>query len=261
MKASVLSSSIRRSMLSVRCSMFARGFTMIELLVAMAITSILMIALFSLVGQSTASFTQTQRAVNTLSQARAFIQFFDRELSTRLPSTPLIHETRAGGGVSAAERIAFVRAISPDEENADNPGDLHTSYYYVDYSVDMANAESPKLFRGILGASETQALISDSTSTPPFPPADPTTDEAIVPNVLGFEARPKYYAGDPAKAEDWTETSPEPASLIELTITFIDDSSAQRFRTRAEWDRLATSPRDSEKQLIRTFTRSIAIAK
>lgn len=246
-------------MLGVQRSMFARAFTMIELLVSMAITSILMLALFSLVGQSTAGYTRSQRAVNTLSQARAFIQFFGREISTRLPGTPLIHETGSGGGVPDSEKIAFIRAISADEEDASDPGDLNTSHYYVAYSADGANAESPKLFRGVLGAEDTQSLIA-AAGTPSFPPADPDSDEPIVPNVLGFMAKPKYYAGDPAIPEDWTASSPSPPSLIELTIRFIDDSSAQRFRTRAEWDRLATAPRENELQLIRTFTRTITIA-
>ena len=224
---------------------------MIELLVSMAITSVIMIVLFSLVGHSTDSYTQTQRAVNSVSQARAFMQFFGREISTRLPATPLMHETG---------EIAFVRAVSMDEENAENPGDLNTSYYYVDYSSDGTDEESPKLFRGVLNPIDTQSLIT-AGSTPPLPAAKPGTDEPIVPNVIGFEAKPKFYTGDPAKPEDWTTASPQPPSLIELTITFIDDSSAQRFRTRSEWSRLATSPRDNERQMIRTFTRSIALAK
>lgn len=236
------------------------GFTMIELLVSMAITSVLMLVMFSLVGQSTDSYTQTQRAVNTLSQARAFLQFFDRELSTRLPATRLIHEMGSGTGVAGTDRIAFVRAISIDEELAANPGDLNTSYYYVEYSGDGANAESPKLFRGVLGASETQALLT-AGGEPMFPTSKPATDEPIVPNILGFEARPKFFSGNPGIPEDWTASSREGHSIIELTIRFIDDSSAQRFRTRAEWDRIATSPRENEKQLIRTFTRTISIGK
>ena len=236
------------------------GFTMIELLVSMAITAVLMVALFSLVGESTAGYTRTQRSVNTLSQARAFIQFFGRELSTRLPGTPLVHETGNGGGVADSGKIAFIRAISPAEEDANDPGDLNTSYYYVAYSADGANAESPKLFRGTLGAEDTQTLLT-ATGTPAFPPADPALDEIIVPNTLGFEAKPKYYAGDPARPEDWTAASPSHPTLIELTIRFIDESSAQRFRTQAEWDRLATAPRDNELQLIRSFTRTISLAK
>ncbi|QTN32985.1 prepilin-type N-terminal cleavage/methylation domain-containing protein [Akkermansiaceae bacterium] len=234
------------------------GFTLIELLVSMAITSVLMLALFSLVGQSTASYTQNQRAVNAVSQARAFLQFFDRELSTRLPATRLIHETDPGS--SATDKIAFVRVISADEELAADPGDLNTPFYYVAFSADGADSESPKLFRGNLGAAETQALLTAGGS-PAFPDADPATDEPIVPNIIAFQARPKFLAGNPAAPQDWTDTSPERPSIIELSVSFIDDSSARRFRTRADWQRLATSPRDSELQLIRTFTRTIAIAK
>ncbi len=235
---------------------------MIELLVAMAVTSIIMLALLSLIGQTTSNYTETQRAVHTLSQARAFIQFFSREVSTRLPATPLVYEkgSAVGGGDPGADKIAFIRTISADEEDASHPGDLNTSHYYVAYSKDGTSGESPKLFRGVLKPAETQALLA-SADNPALPAADPARDEPIVHNVVGFEATPKYYVGDPAKPENWTTSSPAPPSLIELTIRFIDDSSAQRFRTRAEWGRLATAPRDSERQLIRSFTRTISIAK
>lgn len=231
---------------------------MLELLIAMAITSILMLALFSLVGQSTDSYTRTQRAVNTLSQARAFIQFFGREISTRLPGTPLIHEKGNGGGVESSEKIAFIRAVSNDEQQAATPGDLNLVSYRVAFSQDSPGFESPKLFRAARNPVETQ-IILETPGIPAFPADDPARDEPIVANVIGFTAKPRFRSG--AQLQDWTETSPAPPSVIELTVRFIDNSSAQRFRTRAEWDRLADSPRDQEIQLIRTFTRSIAIAK
>lgn len=234
---------------------------MIELLVAMAITSIIMVTLFSLVGQSTTSYTQTQRAVNSVSQARAFIQFFDREISTRLPGTPLLHESES------SDRLAFVRALTADESNDEDPGDLGTSIYYVDFSDDGTRGESPKLFRKNLGPEETQDLIEEG-STPAFPATDPSTDEQIIPNVLTFLATPMYRDSATGDLEEWDDTpdpitgeAKDPPSVIELSITFIADSSAQRFKTRSEWTRLTTSPRDSELELIRTFTRNIAIAK
>ncbi len=254
-------------MLDVQRSTFpkGRGFTLIELLVAMAITSIIMVTLFSLVGQSTTSYTQTQRAVNAVSQARAFMQFFDRELSTRLPGTPLIHMA-----ATPYDRIAFVRVLTGDEQAAfenppssatADPGDLGTCAYYVDFSPDIGNTESPKLFRKILGPKTTQESFLVTTGTPPFPPADPTTDEPIIHNILGFEARPQYRDPADGQLKDWTATTTEPPSLIMLEIRFIDDSSAQRYKTRAEWTRLSSAPRDNELQLIRTFTRNITIAK
>jgi len=233
---------------------------MVELLVAMSITSVIMVVLFSLVGQSTAGFTQTQRAVNTISQARAFIQFFGRELSTRLPDTPMIHEKGSGSGVGMSDKIAFVRTVSIDEQQSATPGDLNLVHYYVAFAQGGANTESPELFRGTMDPGETQAVLT-TPGTPSLPAADPLLDEPIVPNILSFTATPRFYAGSPPVLSDWTSTSTVKPSVIELTIRFIDDSSAQRFKTRAEWDRLADSPRASEIQLIRTFTRSIAIAK
>jgi len=234
---------------------------MVELLISMAITSMIMLALFSLVGQSTDSYTRTQRAVNTVSQARAFIQFFGRELSTRLPGTPMVHEKSTSNGVvEASEKIAFIRAVSSDEQQAAKPGDLNLVSYRVAFSQDTTNVESPKLFRAARDPALTQTFL-ETAGTPAFPAANPALDEPIVANVIGFTAKPRFYSGSPPVLTDWTTTSPQPPSVIELTIRFIDDSTAQRFKTRAEWDRLATSPRENEKQFIRTFTRTIAIAK
>lgn len=247
-------------MLSVGSWMFTRGFTMIELLVAMAITSIIMVTLFSLVGQTTSSYTQTQRAVNAVSQARAFIQFFDRELSTRLPGTALIYEKKSTPSPADSDRIAFVRALTQDEFDKTDPGDLGTSAYYVGFSSDGARGDSPKLFRKNLGAKKTQELIEEGT-TPAFPDVDAAKDEQIIPNVLSFKSTPMFRDATSGELKEWSNTSTEPPSLVELSITFVDDSSAQRYKTKAEWNRLATSPRDNELQLIRTFTHNIAIAK
>lgn len=236
------------------------GFSLVELQVAMAITSVITILLFTLVGQSTASYGQTQRAVNTLSQARAFVQFFERELSTHLPGTPIIHEGGALGSPESSDKIAFVRSLSRYEQDASTPGDLGTSAYYVAFTSDRGTSVSPKLFRKTLNPVETQALI-EPASAPSIPDPDPLTDEVIIDNILSFRAIPQFH--DPATGElvDWDETSPEEPTTIALTIQFIDESSAMRFSSEAEWNRLATNPRDNERQLIRTFTRLILISK
>lgn len=233
---------------------------MVELLVAMAIVSVIMLALFTLVGATTDSYTRTQRAVNTISQARAFIQFFGRELSTRLPGTTMIHEKGLGSGAEASDKIAFIRVVSSDEQQTAKPGDLNLVSYRVAFSQDGTTAVSPKLFRAARDPALTQTVL-ETPGIPAFPADDLLLDEPIVANVLGFTAKPRFYSGSPSTLQDWTASSPQPPSVIELTIRFLDDSTSQRFRTRAEWDRLAVSPKESEKALIRTFTRTIAIAK
>jgi len=234
---------------------------MVELLIVMTISSIIILTLLSFVSQATDSYARTQRAVNTISQARAFVQFFGRELSTRLPGTPMIHENATGiGVVESSEKIAFVRAVSNDEQEAAKPGDLNLVSYRVDFSQDSGSAESPKLFRAARDPVLTQTFL-ESADASSFPDDDPALDEPIVVNVIGFTAKPRFYTGSPPVLTDWTSASPQQPSVIELTIRFIDDSTAQRFKTRTDWDRIATSPRVNEKQFIRTITRTVAIAK
>ncbi|MGJ8643675.1 MAG: PulJ/GspJ family protein [Luteolibacter sp.] len=246
------------------------GFTLIELLVAMGITSVLMVALLSIIGTSTESYTQTQRSLNSISQARSFLQFFDRELSTRLPGTPLIHEENsASNSPSSSDKFAFIRVLTDDEQatfaNLTPPelGDLGTSLYYVGYSDDPLFAPCYSLYHRRLSPEETQDLIEDSITTPDltFPTSTPGDGEPIIPNILDFKATPKYRDSADGELKDWVITDPETPSVIELKITFVDESAAQRYKTQTEWDRLATSPRDTELQFIRSFTRTIAIAK
>ena len=231
---------------------------MVELQVSMAIAAVLTLVLFSLLGQSTSGYSHAQRSIDTLSQARAFMHFFEREISSRLPGSPLVHISQGGGTPENSDQIAFVATVAPAEQTS--TGDLNASAYYVAFTQDRGQAVSPKLFRISLDPAETQNWL-DSGAPPSFPAKDPTVDEPIAYNVLEFTARPRYLDTDTGIMSDWTETSPAPPSLIILTLRFIDDSSAQRFTSAADWDRLAGNPRQNELGFIRTFQRTIQIAK
>ena len=97
----------------------------------------------------------------------------------------------------------------------------------------------------IFVSKDTQTLI-ESGNNPSLPAIDPSEDETVIPNVLSFEATPMYRATSDGELKEWDNSSPEPPSVVELSFTFVDDSSAQRFRTQDEWNRLATAPRDEE---------------
>ena len=243
------------------------GFTIIELLVAMTIASVLIVTLLSLVGNTTESYIRNQRAVNNISQARAFIHFFESEIETRMPASYFIQRTQDPFiGPESSDKLAFIRVLSPDDqeyfenppENTDpplqpDPGDLGGVAYYADYLPATGSSVVPALFRKQIGPKETQDIL-EAGSSATVPNNDPETDEAIVLNLVEFRIRPKIYGSNGA-LEVWTEDSAESPSVLELTIRFLDDSSAQRFKTQAEWNRLATNPRDQEKNLIRSFTR------
>ena len=254
---------------------FKTGFTMVELLVSMAITSIIMVTLLSLIGQSTDTYTNTQRAVNSLSQARAFMQFFEKEISTNLASTYLLWKETTSSDTKTpdqSDKLLFFRTLTDDEQTTADPGDIGTTYYYVATTSDIGSAESPKLYRQALGPKESQELIEKDTGLT-FPAQKPTQtqadaagtnltpDEAILYNVLGFSAQPQYR-DSAGELQDWNSTLSVSPSVILLNIRFIDDSSSGRFKTKAQWDALAAADEDSKDfSLIRTFTRTIILAE
>ena len=92
-----------------------------------------------------------------------------------------------------------------------------------------------------------------------FPQTDPATDEPLISYALQFQAIPRYYDSS-GSLVDWTATSPSNPSVLNVTIRFLDESSASRFRNEQDWARLATAPSPQEKQFIHSFERTFALA-
>lgn len=244
-------------LVSIRNQPAEKGFTLIELLTSMAISSIILLFLFGLINQSSITYKTSQSAINTLSEARAFFHFFETDLSSRLPSTPLLSEVTA----NAFDRIGLIRAKSFDEPVAMNQpdSDLRSSIYYVAFTQDFAGTISPKLFRGYLNATQTQTLL-ESSSAPTFPAGDPTVDEPLVYNVVSFKAEPKQYnlAGQP---ETWTPSSGRPPAFVEVTLDLVDDSTAARYRSQGSWAQLLDPASLDRRQAVRSYTQTIQLAK
>ncbi|MES2982320.1 MAG: prepilin-type N-terminal cleavage/methylation domain-containing protein [Verrucomicrobiota bacterium] len=234
------------------------GFTLIEVLVTMAISSVLLIVLAVIIAQTTDGYAVSQRSVNHLSQSRAFFQLFQSELSLRLPETPLIHLSSSVTAPESSQKIAFVRTLANDEQLPDAPGDLATSCYYVAFVEDSEQRIIPKLFRKILSPGETQSLIEAGDETD-FPDINPSLDEPVIDFVLSFQATPMYFNPATGNDEAWDKTIEHAPSHIELTLRTIDESFARRLPNQAAWHRLAISPKKNELQMIRSVSHNISL--
>jgi prepilin-type N-terminal cleavage/methylation domain-containing protein len=241
------------------CSL-RQGLTLIELIVTMAITSILLIALAALVSQSTDAYSLSQRSLDHLSQSRAFVQIFQSELSLRLPDTPLVYHASNRATAMDSDEIIFVRTIPSGEQRPDSKGDISASYYYVAFAEGANQGVVPKLFRKILTSKETQDFIEAGNSAA-FPEIDPILDEHILDSVISFQAIPMYLDPITGNEEQWNESIKHEPSHVRLTIRTIDESSSRRYVNEAEWKRLAISPKESERQMIRTVSCNLTIGK
>lgn len=221
------------------------GFTLFELVVTMAISSVILLTLAGFLTHTTEGYVLAQRSMNHLSQARAFVQLFQSDLSKRLPGTSLIHCPPRGGGFQVSDQIAFVRTIANDEQNPDVPGDLVTVCYYVAFAEESNQRVIPKLFRKILNPRETQQLMEAGDGAE-FPEVNPSLDESVIDSVLGFHATPSYD---------------NPPSCIELVLRTVDESLSLRLMNEADWIRLASAPKSSELPCIREVSQKLSIGK
>ncbi len=226
------------------------GFSLIELLTAMTITSILMLALFSLVGQSSTNYRLSQRKVTTLSDTRAFLQYFQSDLTSRVADTKFFFQNNPSG-----DQIAFIRSQSIDETSTS--GDLTTSIYYVAFSADGRKGGSTKLFRRSINAEETQKLIKAGNSAT-FPVTDPTVDEVVLYNVVAFRINPQQRIAGGAMIP-WPPTSNIAPSLLEVTLEITDDFSAQRLLTSDAWSTLAASTNPKQREAVKRFVHNIPL--
>lgn len=236
---------------ATRRILWRRGFTVVELMTAMVVTSMLMIALFSLVGQSSTNYRLSQRKVNTLADTRAFLHFLQNDLSSRISDTRFFYRETSAGFVE----FAFTRTRSVDEDTS--KGDLATTIYYVAVTEDDARHESPKIFRRTLSAEDTQKLLALGEAAP-FPTYDANADEPLVYNVVSFMIKPTLR-DDSGDWREWTAKDPKAPERLQLTLDLIDDTTAQRFASKDDWVILSASTDPKQREAIRSFTHNISL--
>jgi prepilin-type N-terminal cleavage/methylation domain-containing protein len=229
----------------------AQGFSLVELLMAMAITSILMLTLFGIVGQTSTNYRLTQRKVSTLADSRSLFHFLDDDIASRVANTRFFLQT----GTSNQSEFAFVR--TRDSQDSNDTGDLDTSIYYVAFTADDANSGSPKLFRRTLGGADTQKLLEQG-NTAAFPTVDPEIDEPLAYHVLRFSIEAKQR--DPAGHwQAWDKTAGTSPSLLEITFEVLDDLNAQRLPQEGQWTALAQSTEPQKREAVRRHIHRITL--
>ena len=222
-----------------------RGFSLVELLTAMAITSILMLALFSIVGQSSTNYRISQRKVTTLADSRALFHFLENEIASRLTNTKFFLQTSSAN----QSEFAFIRTRDAQDSNA--TGDLSATIYYVAFTADDNNSGSPKLYRRTLDGTATQKLI-EAGDAATFPTYDPSTDDPIAYNILRFDAKAQQRNAL-GEWEPWSQTAGTAPEMIELTLEIIDDFSSQRIPQQAQWTALAESTDSKKREAVRRY--------
>ena len=219
------------------------GFSLAELLTAMAVTSLLMIALFSLLGQSSAHYHLSQRHINSLADGRALFHFLENDLASQVAGTTFFLQADANGQT----QMAFVR--QRDAAQTDATGDLMGCFYYIAFREDEARHGSPTLFRRILDAHATQQWMQAGNAAV-LPSPDPLVDEPLAYHVLRWEIRGLQRDAQ-GRRQPWDSAPGSAPSDLEILVEMVDERTAQRFKTEQQWKDWANSQDPQKREAVR----------
>lgn len=209
-----------------------RGFTLVELLVSMAIGSIVLLTAASLLGGGGDGYERAGGGISTEREARALMTQLASDLSTaRFHKDGVIEESSTKW---RADRLGFL-SLQPSDAQSESGriGDLCAVNYYIKDLV--SNGRTTRcLMRGFRESKDTfEALKSDKVSTL-FAERE-NIDEPVAFGVLSFEVKPKKRdtAGN---WMDWVKNDDAGPEALEVKLVIVRRSLAGRLKQAADWD-------------------------
>lgn len=157
---------------------YAAGFTLVEVLCATAVSSILMAALATMLVSSLDAYSGQEKRTNTSVESRAGLEILNADLRSfcALPDDPkrtdddelqrFIH--LPADGTFGSDRFAFLRYAKPPQlEMSALPdvGNLRLVAYAVAFTPDVGGRSSPKLYRRLFTVDETYTRLRNHLST------------------------------------------------------------------------------------------------
>jgi GxxExxY protein len=260
----------------------ASAFTMLELLVSMAVLSLLVVLLLSMVDNATKMWRQSENRVDAYREARAALNLMASDLASIYASTntnffrtnaagitlaPTNVSTASSGG-NGTDAIFFITALPPKaQDSASNKSDLCEVGYYLAWSSTSVLASdknrSQNLHRFFRSSDTTFEGLKDNAEL--FQSDVPVGgEEVLAKNITGFNVT--AYSKDPdnpgaLKKFDQTKT-PSP-DVLEITLSAISNDAAKRFvvpdneaETKSNWKNIDPVTR---KQIERTFTKRVVL--
>ncbi len=252
---------------------YSPAFTLVELLVSMAILSGLIVLLFSVVDSTTQVWNKSEQRVDAFREARAALFVIARDLQTMVPAPDVspfdgaadfkfffVNPSRTGttdvtfSGVANdtyGDRLFFLTAQSATAQTSGAKSDVCSVGYYLDYTAPASAvsgtpstfklyryfAESDRTFSGPSGTTGLKAYAATPPTTTVLMQANSTTDEVLARNVVDF--RVVAYDKDMKSLSPWDAKATPYA--VDLSITAYNYSVANRLTTEAAWQNNTTT--------------------
>jgi prepilin-type N-terminal cleavage/methylation domain-containing protein len=206
----------------------AAGLTLIELLVAVAVSSVLVLVLAGILGNTGDIYGDTTRQMENVREGRAALERARRDLAARLPGQP-VYFRRDDAKLETA--LGFFAALpARAQESGRNPGDVCFIGMVTAVTPDPGGGHSRKLYRQFASSADTLQRLRERDARPL--PADPGRDDVLAFNVLDFRANFRKRAADGS----WQATTvPAEAAAVELVLRVLTADAVAAMEDPQSW--------------------------
>ena len=245
------------------------AFSLLELLVAIAVLCILLVILLDIVQGATNLWRTSENKVEAYREARAALQIISSDLRHALASTNTNFFRRDISSYPNSTNVAFLATLPLSSQETNSLSDICTVGYFLAYDnkspvSGITGRQSYNLYRYFVESNETFAKLSDSSGPADVLDFDPSRQpEILARNVVGFNAT-YFITNGPGSFTTWTQSAATPMpDIVEIQLTAVNNERTMRFGARGasgEWDAFSgnTNSPDYLKN-TKTFTTRINI--
>ncbi len=207
------------------------GFTLPELMISMAIGSIVLILAATMLGSSGESYERVGGNIASEREARALITQLSSDLSTGyFHEDTLIQDDLS---IWAKDQLGFLCLKPADAQSKDKTiGDLCAVHYYIK-DLQIAGKTTRCLMRGFRESSETFTALKADDVVNLFIPSP--VDEPIAFGVVSFTADPMAL-NSAGRQVPWVPNATVGPTAIAFRLILARRDLANKLKTSSHWD-------------------------
>lgn len=232
------------------------AFSVLELLVAMAVLSVLIVLMMNMVDSATKLWRQTENSVDAYREARAAMTVMARDLQYAVVGTNYgwirFNVNSGAATTNYGSNVFFLTSLPLNAQKSDSKSDICEVGYFLGLDRTAASTNrSLNLYRYFRSSDQTFSNLSNSN---PFSSVaiGATGEELLARNIVAMKITPvsTNSSGQWDTTYNPTKEAPLP-QLVEISLTAINQDLAKKLNGTSDWTE-TNSP--LMKQAIQTFT-------
>lgn len=242
----------------------SKAFTLLELLVAISVLSILLVILLNIVQGATNLWRTSENKVEAYREARAALQVMSTDLKNILAST---NTAFFRTNLTNSPNLGFLATLPTSLQDTNSLSDVCTVGYFRAYGdkspvAGASGRQSYNLYRYFVESNETFTNLTSSSGSV-LDWDSKKTPEILARNILSFN--PTYFVTNASGAlTPWVQSASAPMpNVVEIQITAVNNERTMRFgarQTSVEWDEFANNTNASDYlKNTKTFTTRIPL--